>query len=574
VRLDFAQHYADLLTAADQRRGNAPVRAGVGYLIAAIMHLQLGWSWAWLWAAAYSGAQLLEVWALRPAFMPGWRKPTPLRAALVIGIFMLPAAIYAPMAIPLWNEARYGPLMAVLMLAGGGLNLLVMSGPSSGAFLGPFAIYIGVWTSLMLSDQRISAEYRGLAVILVLVVVANSLLAWRTQARALRQARASLQEAERQRLQVQTAVEAKGAFVAMISHDLRTPIGAILAGADKIEKGGEGARRYARLVREAGVMMRDLLGDLLDMERMDAGAMPVEQINFNLRQLLAETLLLWRTDAARSGLQLRCFGAHSVPEHVTGDPTRLRQVLNNLLSNAVKFTPTGAVTVRLAYQDGRLTVAVEDTGPGLGAGDTERLFQPFDQLDPDKPRRHGGFGLGLAISRKLARLMQGDLTASDLQAGGGCFTLDIPLPRAQPTPARSGPLRVLVVDDHSINRETIKILLEPLGVNPTLAENGQAALQALETEVFDLVLMDINMPGMDGREATRRLRAGGGPNSDTPVIAVSAADTPREWRACTEAGMNSHVAKPIRPHRLYEAINAALPMEHDPQALEAGLLTA
>lgn len=574
MQRSFRDHYDDLLIAVAQRRSTAPLRAVVGYLIAMLTHLQLGWSWAYLWAAAYAASQLLEVWSFRPAAAPFWSRPSAQRAVLIMAVMLLPAAIFAPFAIPVWHEARYGPLVAVLLLAGGGLNLLVMAGPSAGAFLGPFAIYIGIWAMLMTNETRVPAEHRALAVLLTIVVIANSILAWRIQARALRQSKAALAEADRQHREAQAAVEAKGAFVAMISHDLRTPIGAILAGAEKIEQGGDGARRYAKLVREAGVMMRDLLGDLLDMERIDAGAMPVEAITFDVRQHLAETLMLWRADAGRNGLQLRCEGARDLPRHITGDPTRLRQVLNNLLSNAVKFTPAGAVTVRLAHEGGRLRIAVEDTGPGLGEGDPERLFQPFDQLEPGAVRRHGGFGLGLAISRKLARLMHGELTAANLEGGGACFTLDLAAPAAEPPAVRAGPLRVLVVDDHGINRETMKILLEPLGVAPTLADGGKTALTLLETEAFDLVLMDINMPDMDGREATRRLRAGGGVNSGIPVIAVSAADTPREWRACAEAGMNSHVAKPIRPHRLYEAINAALPMEQDAMALEAVALSA
>ena len=574
MRADFNETYHDLLSAADQRRVAAAYRALVGYVLAFALHRQLNWSLAYLWASVYAASQLLELWVTRPAARTAWLIPSRRRAAAIMGVFILPAAIYAPLAIPIWHDGRYGPVLAVLLLAGGGLNLLVTSGASAGAFLGPFSIYVGVWLSLMFTDNRLPADYRGLAVLLALVVVASSITAWRVQAKALRQAKLALKEAERRRVEVEAAVEAKGAFVAMISHDLRTPIGAILAGADKIEQGGEGARRYAKLVREAGVMMRDLLGDLLDMERMDAGAMPVEQIGFDLRATLAATLNLWRSEAACNGLQLRCFGAHALPRHVSGDPTRLRQVLNNLLSNAVKFTPAGFVTIRMGFANDRLSLAVEDTGPGLGAGDPERLFRPFDQLEPDMARRHGGFGLGLTISRKLARLMGGDLTAGNMDPAGARFLFEVPLSKAVAAPMRQGPMRVLVVDDHSINRETLKILLEPLGVEPSLAEDGEAALRALSTQVFDLVLMDINMPGLDGREATRRLRAGSGPNAAIPVIAVSAADTPREWRACAEAGMNSHVAKPIRPHRLYEAINAALPMDRDAQSLEAEALSA
>jgi signal transduction histidine kinase/ActR/RegA family two-component response regulator len=568
VRLSLAEHYADLLTAADQRRGTAPLRAIVGYLIAAILYFRFGWAWAWAWATVYAASQMLEIWALRPAVIEAWARPRFWRGMAILAVFMTPAALYAPLAIPVWSNAQYGPVLAVLLLAGGGLNLLVMSGPSAGAFFGPFAIYAGTWTSLMLTDDRLGGLYRHMAEALAILVVTNCVIAWRIQARALRQAKTATLEAERRRREAEAAIEARAAFVAMISHDLRTPIGAILAGADKIEQGGDGARRYARLVREAGTMMRDLLGDLLDIERMDAGAMPVEQIAFDLRQTLAETLTLWRVKAASNGLRMRCLGARDLPRLVRGDPTRLRQVMNNLLSNAVKFTPAGFVAVRLEFTDSRLRLTVEDSGPGLGAGDAERLFRPFDQIEPGVARRHGGFGLGLAISRKLARLMGGDLTATNRPGGGAAFSFVLPLPPASPAPARRGPLKVLVVDDHAINRETMKILLEPVGVEPVLAENGEAALAALAAEPFDLVLMDINMPVVDGREATRRLRAGGGFNRAIPVIAVSAADTPREQQACVEAGMTSHVAKPIRPQRLYEAMNAALPQECAARAAE------
>jgi signal transduction histidine kinase/ActR/RegA family two-component response regulator len=557
VRADFVETYADLLTAADRRRPAGAFRSVVGFSLAALLHLRLGWAWAYLWAAAYACSQLLEIWALRPAMRAAWAMPTAPRAAALVAMFTLPALIYAPIAVPVWQQAQYGPLIAVLFLAGGGLNLIIMSGVSAVAFFAPFSVFAAVWTVMLVSDNRLTPGDRGLAYPLAVLVIAKSIMAWRLQAQSLRANRAMMRDAERREQETQAALEAKGAFVAMISHDLRTPINAILTGADRIEKGGEGVRQYARMVRDAGVMMRDLLGDLLDMERMDAGAMPVEQIAFDLRLTLAETLQLWRSEAARKGLRLRVFGAYGLPRFVCGDSTRLRQVLNNLLSNAVKFTNEGAVTVRLAMTGGRLRVIVEDTGPGLGAGDPERLFRSFDQAEPGTARLHGGFGLGLAISRRLARLMGGDLSVLSAEAGARLL-FELPLAQAPATPARVGPLRVLVVDDHPLNRESMTILLDPLGITPALAACGEDALETLRSTAFDLVLMDINMPGIDGREVTRRLRAGTGPNRDIPVIAVSAADTPREWRTCAEAGMNSHVAKPIRPHRLYEAINAAV----------------
>lgn len=555
----FAQAYADLLAAAERRRGTAPLRMAVGFVIAAVLHIQQGWPWVYGWAAVYAASQLLEMAVTRPSKRLAWAEPSRARAAVIVGVFVLPALIYAPLAIPIWREGHYGPFMAVLLLAGGGMNLLVMAGSSAGAFLPPFAIYVAVWISLMLTEERLGPTTRATAILLAIIVVSNSVMAWRVQAGALRAARLAAQDAERRRQEAQAANEARAAFVAMLSHDLRSPINAVLSGVDKLER-GEPVGHHAADIRAAGAAMRDLLGDLLDMERMDAGAMPVDPKVFDLRSALADTLRLWRPDALRNGLKLRIAGARGLPRLVSGDQGRLRQVVNTLISNALKHTPRGFVTVRMAATPEGVTITVDDMGPGLG-DDPERVFEPFD-LGPGDPAAHpGGLGFALALSRKLARLMGGELTARNIE-GGARFLLDLPLTAAEPMiePIRVGPTRVLIVDDHALNRETLKILLEALDVDPVLADSGEAALALLSIESFDLVLMDVHMPGIDGREATRRLRAGGGPNVAVPVIAVSAADSPRDWRQCAEAGMISHVAKPIRAHRLYEAINAALPL--------------
>ncbi|PTT81083.1 hybrid sensor histidine kinase/response regulator, partial [Pseudomonas sp. HMWF010] len=314
--------------------------------------------------------------------------------------------------------------------------------------------------------------------------------------------------------------------------------------------------------------MRTLLNDLLDFSRLDAGRMVVEKVPFNLRQTLADTLRLWRPEAARKGLRLRLEGAPSLPRWVTGDAMRLRQVLNNLLSNAVKFTAQGSITVRLSCERNgtayRLSLAVVDTGPGISATMLTRLFTPFEQLDASIVRQHGGSGLGLAISRQFAQLMGGDLTATSVDGQGAIFTLSLMLEASEPpetseTACSLTGARVLVVDDHVVNRRAIELVLQPFGIEATLAESGEQALALLGTEVFDAVLMDLYMPGMDGRDATRALRSGSSPNRDTPVIAVTASSTPKDWEACRAAGMNGHVAKPVDPIELHAALCDILP---------------
>ncbi len=556
----FEERYADMLVAADRRRGTALLRLVFGFVIASGLYLQLGWLWTFGWAAGYGASQLLEMQLLRKSRRAAWLTPSRTRMAIMVGVFVLPAAIYAPLALPIWRHGQYGPFMAVLMLAGGGLNLLAMAGTSAAAFFAPFVIYIGVWISLMLTDERLSPSGRATAVLLAIIVIANSILAWRIQARALNAARMAAEVAERRRQEAQSANDARAAFVALLSHDLRSPIGVVLNGVDRLES-GEAVANHAPEIRAAGVAMRDLLADLLDMERMDAGAMPVDPVVFDLRRGLADTMQLWRPDARRNGLRLSIDGARHLPRFVSGDPTRLRQVLNTLISNALKHTPRGTVAVRLAVTSDRMMITVEDNGPSLGDA-PDRVFEPFDLGRGDPGPTAGSFGRALPLSRKLARLMGGDLTARNREGGGAVFLLDLPLARAKPVfePNRVAPTRVLIVDDHALNRETLKVLLEALSVEPVVADSGEAALELLARETFDLVLMDVHMPGIDGREATRRLRAAGGPNGAIPVIAVSAADSPRDWRQCVEAGMISHVAKPIRAHRLYEAINAALPL--------------
>jgi CheY-like chemotaxis protein len=247
-------------------------------------------------------------------------------------------------------------------------------------------------------------------------------------------------------------------------------------------------------------------------------------------------------------------------------------VFNNLLSNAVKFTDKGGVTIEAAAQEhgGRLVlrVCVADTGLGVSGEGLARIFQPFEQGDPSIARTHGGTGLGLALSRELARLMGGDLTAESKLGDGSRFTMLANLgravpgrePLAPPPPPVQADLeaRILVVDDHEIGRRALGLLLGPLGAEITSAGSGREALEILAQERFDLVLMDVSMAGMDGCEACRALRSRPGPNQQTPVIAVTGHTEPEQVDACRAAGMTGWVAKPVEPHELYEAIESAL----------------
>ncbi|MBO9559444.1 MAG: response regulator [Caulobacter sp.] len=559
------------MRAALARRGNLYLRVVATVMIALMLHVFMGARWTWLWAGTYSAAQLLELVLIRQLV----RRPHPGRV-LRFAVAAMPAVtsiIFGFLSIPLFGSSvRFAPTLGGMLLAGALLNVIVVNSSLRSATISAAAPHV-IYLLIVPFVARAANPHAPLANALwfgVALLVGSVFVAARTLERALRAEAAAKEEAERRRHEAEEAVAAKSAFVAMISHELRTPISAILAGAARLHSDVPDAasKLHAQLIGDAGAMMRTLLNDLLDLSRLDAGRMAVEQAPFDLRQAMADTLRLWRPDANKKGLRLRVEGAAHLPRWVAGDAMRLRQVLNNLLSNAIKFTDRGAVTVRLsAREDGEglmFEAVVADTGRGLTEAQLARLFTPFDQLASNVAREHGGSGLGLVISRELARLMGGDLTVTSKPGKGSRFRLEVRVEPAEAPDARAGGVvvegaRVLVVDDHVVNRRAIELVLQSFGIQPTLAESGERALELLQSEVFDVMLMDVYMPGMDGRDATRQLRATEGPNRDIPVIAVTASATAKDWEACHAAGMNAHVAKPIDPSQLHAALSEVLP---------------
>jgi len=342
-------------------------------------------------------------------------------------------------------------------------------------------------------------------------------------------------------------------MAAIVSHELRTPLSAILAGAHLIRRGSspDQTAATADLIVDAGHLMTGLLTDMLDQAKIEARAMSLEDRDFDLLGGLRDATRFWNAQAVAKGLSLREPPGEQPSVWVRGDPFRLRQILNNLLSNAVKFTEEGAIALRLAVEpvgDGMLKVVIEvqDNGAGIAPDAMARLFTPYAQASRETARTYGGTGLGLAVSRQLARLMGGELDARPGGSGGAIFRLTLTLAEGREAAVASAPafeggvpvlstLKVLAVDDHEVNRRTLALVLEPLGVALSTATDGLAALRCLAAERFDIVLMDVNMPGLDGREATRRLRAGDGINRDIPVIGFSAGVAAEEVQACRDA---------------------------------------
>lgn len=556
----------DVARAAASRRANSYLRLSATLAIAGLLQIYIGAAWGWLWGAVYTLCHSFELWANRP--LKDGERPAAWRRAIAFVAPFITSAAFGALSIPLFaSHVRFAPTLGGMLLAGALLNVVVVNAGSRRATLmaaAPHAIYLLI-APFIAKAANPGANLADVLWFGALLMIVSVTVASRTLNAALQAEADAKAEAERRRHEAEEAVAAKSAFVAMISHELRTPISAILAGAARLhsEVPEASSKIHAQLIADAGGLMRTLLNDLLDFSRLEAGRMSVERAAFNLRQALSDTLRLWRPEIARKGLKLRVQGSASLPRWVAGDVTRLKQVLNNLLSNAIKFTAEGAVTVGVRVKGPEMIgIDVRDTGPGLSGEQIERLFSPYEQLGVETARAFGGTGLGLAISRDLARLMGGELYAVNAAEGGARFTLRLPAPPgvapAAPEPDEAlvprdeAPL-VLVVDDHDINRRALRQMLEAFGARVETAEDALTALAMAERSVFDAILMDVRMPGVDGLEATRRLRASRA-NKATPVIAVTGAVSPEEVAACREAGMTGWVEKPVNARELYAAL--------------------
>jgi signal transduction histidine kinase/ActR/RegA family two-component response regulator len=368
----------------------------------------------------------------------------------------------------------------------------------------------------------------------------------------------------------EASARAKAQFLANMSHEIRTPLTAVIGFADLLAAQAglpQTARTYTGRIQAAGEALLALVNDILDVSRIEAGQVELDIRPCDPRVLISETLEFVRLAAARKGLAL-VLRLEGLPAPVMADTARLRQVLLNLLGNAIKFTPQGSVTVHARFRPdlgGRLRVEVSDTGLGIGEQDQFRLFRRFSQIDASNTRQFGGAGLGLAISKGLIEMMDGEMGLESVQGMGSTFWFDIPAPLAAEAaapkpvvlaePLKRRPIRILIVDDLAVNRELVSAMLAPCQLHLTLAANGVEAVEAAAREAFDLILMDVQMPGMDGLAATQAIRHAPGPNAAAPILALSANVMEQQVEAYRAAGMNDHIAKPINPADLLGKID-------------------
>ncbi|HEY0646929.1 hybrid sensor histidine kinase/response regulator [Phenylobacterium sp.] len=376
------------------------------------------------------------------------------------------------------------------------------------------------------------------------------------------------EELRRKTAEAEAAAVAKSEFLANMSHEIRTPLTGVIGFAgllEMIEDLPPDASRYAARIHTSGKALLAVVNDVLDFSKLEAEQVHLDPHPLDPRAFVDEVADLVRDQAAAKGLAVTVALAEDLPACIAADGARLRQVLLNLLTNAVKFTEAGGVTVQAHLLDAgtRLRIAVLDTGVGVPPDVAGRLFQRFSQVDGSSTRRQGGTGLGLAISKGLVELMGGEIGVESRPGAGSTFWFAIPLtsaaPAAAPTSAplasaEVGAIRILMVDDVSVNRELVGAMLAPFGVELVEADGGAAAVQASLRQPFDLILMDLQMPGMDGLAATTAIRANSDLNRSTPIVALSANILPDHKAACLAAGMNDHIGKPIDAAELLGAI--------------------
>jgi signal transduction histidine kinase/ActR/RegA family two-component response regulator len=492
------------------------------------------------------------------------------------------SCVYAGWFLCLWrSEDDAAQLFALVMVFVSFTYLLMQYYAAPRTFIALLSPYLTalLWTGAGIAVQRFGAGHPWIAVSIAAAAVglANFL---RTARRQLDYSRSALRDARAQARRGEQSADAanvaKSAFLATMSHEIRTPLNGVLGMAQAMQADELTLEQRGRIaiVQKSGETLLAILNDILDLSKIEAGRLTLETVAFDLGEIAGGAHAMFCAVAQERGIAFRLNIDDKANGQYVGDPTRVRQILHNLASNALKFTNEGEVCVHISALDPGIRIAVSDTGEGIAPEVLGRLFDKFVQADASITRRHGGTGLGLSICRDLAQMMGGEITAESELGQGSTFAVDLPLPRlaAGQAVVDSDPeiafleagdpagLRVLAAEDNAVNQLVLKTLLGQVGIELTLVENGELAVEAWRREPWDLILMDIQMPVMDGMAATRLIRAAEAATSRprTPIIALSANVLTHQIAAYAEAGMDGHLAKPIEVNRLFDTLQAIL----------------
>ncbi|HEX5263298.1 MAG TPA: ATP-binding protein [Phenylobacterium sp.] len=541
----------------------------------------------WVWALAWSCLVWVNLW-ISSVLMGAAARHRTTRWARPISIAVAVNSVFgtvsqAAMVAALWRHGGQVPqAFALVTIFIGAVYVLLQYYADLTLFrllLGPYAavLFYIAW------DVGSSAGWGWKAVVAVGAAAVSMVNFFYLSRRLLDRSRSALRQARQRAQQGELAAEsanaAKSTFLATMSHEIRTPLNGVLGMAQAMAGDELSDRQRDRLsvIHRSGEALLAILNDVLDLAKIEAGKLELEELEFELADVARGAYSAFTALANKKGLSF-ALDIERARGRYLGDPSRLRQILYNLISNALKFTEQGEIRVTAVRDGGILVISVADTGVGIAPESLPKLFAKFDQLDSSTTRRFGGTGLGLAICRELAQLMSGEIGVESKLGAGSKFTIRMPMPwlgeeagvsaaAGAPAQAPEIALRVLAAEDNAVNQLVLKTLLHQMGVDPHVVDNGQAALEAWEGGEWDVILMDIQMPVMDGLAATTKIRSAeqATGRARTPIVALTANAMSHQVDQYLAAGMDGHVAKPIQAAELFAALTrAAVPDEAKP----------
>lgn len=465
---------------------------------------------------------------------------------------------------------RYRLLLITLII--GGSLLLGMLGAESFIFQ-PLRNLVQTAEALEHGDLSSRASGKGAGEVLILGRALNR-MAQSVEDRE-RELLAAKEIAEHALQQANIASQAKTDFLASMSHEIRTPLNGIVGHSERLldERLSPGQRRSAELIQVSASALLTVANDVLDMSSIEAGQIKLKREPFSLVAVVDDAVSIVSSGATTVPIKIDL--TPDLPGMLLGDEARLRQILLNLLNNAVKFTREGHITARVAYKNRSeagevVRISIIDTGIGIASDQRDRLFKRFSQVDPSISREFGGTGLGLAISKHLVELMSGEIGVESEKGRGSTFWIEIAFPKAEesfdpqlsmPVSSAMVPSRILVAEDIEINQELVRALLTAAGHEVDAVSNGAEAIVAVADRAYDLILMDIQMPGVDGLTAMRRIRAAQNPSSRIRIVAMTANVLPQQVRSFRDAGFDDHLGKPIRRVDLLTKLSQWLPAQ-------------
>jgi signal transduction histidine kinase/CheY-like chemotaxis protein len=551
-----------------------PVRLIVGAAIGAIVGMGVGWMPAVYWMAAAAIAETLLFVTSRP--MAKGRKVGRTGEIACFLAYGLAVPTWSAVGVILWSSPNVAcQIAAAGFFAGHMLYIQAHYGHSPGALLPSLSPFIAP-TALIVIPHYHGVDQVIIALIMVALAGHGLISVYVSLMKSI-----ALQEAQRA---TEAASQAKSEFLARMSHEIRNPLNGVLGMTQALAAEPDLStthRERLEVIRHSGEALLAIINDVLDLSKVEAGRMGLEEIEFDLVQMVRGAQASFSAQAADKGLTFELTFEPDAAGVYLGDPTRVRQILYNLLGNALKFTETGEIRLTVVRRGEALTFTVSDTGIGIAPENLASIFASYQQADASTTRRFGGTGLGLSICRELAELMSGTIEVESTLGKGSRFIVSLPLTRVADgaAPARGpdapgGParmLKVLAAEDNAVNQLVLRTLLSQAGVLPTVVENGQLALEAWQAESFDLILMDVQMPVMDGITAMQAIRAGEKSESRprTPILALTANAMAHQVEEYLAAGADGHVSKPIDARQLFEAIDAAIRPKPSSQASAA-----